>query len=595
MSRRRCRASTRSPPPSPPERRRSRAQGPRRPVVDPHLPGVRVGVDRARSALGRDYIAAAPVPDNASAGLTGSSAIREDQFDTINDWLPIVVGVTLALIVLVVAVVFRSLVAPFVVLGTVAVAYVDIHAIGAVAEATGIAASQDIEPVVSALLIGIVTDYAIFYLFGVRSRLARGDARQAAVGASAHMVAIVVTAGLITALGTATLLVGDVDFFRAFAPASPSRRSSAWWCRSPCCPRCSRSSAEGLLAPPPAARRRGGRRPAAEGAARRPPPDEASRGGAHGRRLGWRAGGGGLAAAGPRAGTRPDGRRRVELEGRRGGLRRGRHGAHRGPRRGPGAADAAVLARLRDRLRERPGVADVVGPSDPVRAWRPRSSSRPRPAPRASSWCSTLSPPGTRPSSGSMRSSGRCRHAGGLGRARGAGVARRRHGDRERLGRRHAHGAAAGGDRRAGRELPAARPVPARARRASYLLAANALTVAATLGITTWLFQDVLDQGQLVYYVPFATSVLLLALGSDYTIYLVGASGAPARRVGIVQGVREAMPAASRGISVARLVLAGSFGVLALVPMDAMRQLAFVMALGVALDAFVVRPCWSRR
>ena len=47
---------------------------------------------RARNALKRDYIAAAPVPDNASAGLTGSSAIREDQFDTINDWLPIVVG-----------------------------------------------------------------------------------------------------------------------------------------------------------------------------------------------------------------------------------------------------------------------------------------------------------------------------------------------------------------------------------------------------------------------------------------------------------------------------------------------------------------------
>ncbi len=72
---------------------------------------------------------------------------------------------------------------------------------------------------VSALLIGIVTDYAIFYLFGVRSRLRGGGARGAAVGASAHMVAIVLTAGLTTALGTATLLVGDVNFFRAFAPA----------------------------------------------------------------------------------------------------------------------------------------------------------------------------------------------------------------------------------------------------------------------------------------------------------------------------------------------------------------------------------------
>ena len=123
-----------------------------------------------------------------------------------------------------------------------------------------------------------------------------------------------------------------------------------------------------------------------------------------------------------------------------------------------------------------------------------------------------------------------------------------------------------------------------------YLLAANALTVAATLGITTWFFQDALDQGQLVYYVPFATSVLLLALGSDYNIYLVGGIWRAARRAGIVQGIRRAMPAASRGISVAGLVLAGSFGLLALVPIEAMRQFAFVMALGVALDAFVVRP-----
>jgi RND superfamily putative drug exporter len=123
-----------------------------------------------------------------------------------------------------------------------------------------------------------------------------------------------------------------------------------------------------------------------------------------------------------------------------------------------------------------------------------------------------------------------------------------------------------------------------------YLLVANALTVAATLGITTWFFQDRLDQGQLVYYVPFATAVLLLALGSDYNIYLVGGIWRAGRRLGVVEGIRTAMPAASVGISVAGLILAASFGLLALVPVDALRQFAFVMALGVGLDSFVVRP-----
>ena len=173
-----------------------------------------------QTRLARDYIAAAPIPQGARADLTGTYPAQQEQMETIDDRLPLVVGITLALIVLVVGLVFRSFVAPLVVLGTVAVAYaIDIRVIGWVAEASGITASRDIEPVVSALLIGIVTDYAVFYLFGVRNRLRDGDARRAAIGAGAQMTAIVITAGLTTALGTATLLVGDVDFFRAFAPA----------------------------------------------------------------------------------------------------------------------------------------------------------------------------------------------------------------------------------------------------------------------------------------------------------------------------------------------------------------------------------------
>ena len=89
---------------------------------------------------------------------------------------------------------------------------------------------------------------------------------------------------------------------------------------------------------------------------------------------------------------------------------------------------------------------------------------------------------------------------------------------------------------------------------------------------------------------PFATAVLLLALGSDYNIYLVGGIWRAAQPVGIVEGIRTAMPAASLSISVAGLILAGSFGLLALVPIDALRQFAFVMALGAGLDSFVVRP-----
>jgi putative drug exporter of the RND superfamily len=548
----------------------------------------------ARQArLGRDYIAAAPVPAGASAGLTGSSAARQEQIETIDDWLPLVVGVTLALIALVVAVVFRSLIAPLVVLGTVAVAYVvDLHAIGAVAEATGISASRDIEPVVSALLIGIVTDYAIFYLFAVRSRLRGDGARQAAVGASAHMVAIVLTAGLTTALGTATLLVGDVDFFRAFAPALALTAVVGVVVSVTFLPALLAILGRGAFWP-------GRRLPAgAARAARNPRPPLATR------LLTTRAVaalvvvvlvGALVVAASPL--------RHLELglgltSGGSSGSRAVEAGFVAGVTaptevllEGPGATDAAVLAQVRDRLRAQAGVADVVGPSDPLPRLAPSVFVSPEAS--ASRLLLVLDSEPTEHTA-IERLEAIERALPGMLAASGAPGAR---------------ASLAGDTAIASASVDAMRTELLRVGVAAlvvnflllalflralvaplYLLAANALTVAATLGITTWFFQDALGQGQLVYYVPFATSVLLLALGSDYNIYLVGGIWRAAQRIGIVQGIRTAMPAASLSISVAGLVLAGSFGLLALVPVDALRQFAFVMALGAALDAFVVRP-----
>ena len=55
-----------------------------------------------------------------------------------------------------------------------------------------------------------------------------------------------------------------------------------------------------------------------------------------------------------------------------------------------------------------------------------------------------------------------------------------------------------------------------------YLLAASLLAVAASLGLTAFVFQELLGQGHLTYFVPFAVAVLLLSLGSDYNVFVVG-------------------------------------------------------------------------
>ena len=49
------------------------------------------------------------------------------------------------------------------------------------------------------------------------------------------------------------------------------------------------------------------------------------------------------------------------------------------------------------------------------------------------------------------------------------------------------------------------------------------------------------------------------------------------------------MPRASHTITVAGITLAGSFALLALVPIRPLRELAFAMAVGILLDTFVVR------
>ena len=69
------------------------------------------------------------------------------------------------------------------------------------------------------LLLGLVTDYAVFFLAETRRRLQRGEDRLDAVrAATRRTLPIVLTAGFIVAAGTGALAVGELGFFRAFGP-----------------------------------------------------------------------------------------------------------------------------------------------------------------------------------------------------------------------------------------------------------------------------------------------------------------------------------------------------------------------------------------
>jgi putative drug exporter of the RND superfamily len=122
-----------------------------------------------------------------------------------------------------------------------------------------------------------------------------------------------------------------------------------------------------------------------------------------------------------------------------------------------------------------------------------------------------------------------------------------------------------------------------------YLLAASVLSLLATLGLTVWIFQHRLGYDGLVYYVPFTVAVLLISLGADYNVFVVGQIWVEARRRPLREAIAVASSQASRAITVAGVALATSFALLALIPLQQFREVAVAMAAGIVIDAIVAR------
>jgi RND superfamily putative drug exporter len=122
-----------------------------------------------------------------------------------------------------------------------------------------------------------------------------------------------------------------------------------------------------------------------------------------------------------------------------------------------------------------------------------------------------------------------------------------------------------------------------------YLLLASAAALAATFGLTIYFFTDVLHSSGLPYYIPVAFSVLLLSLGSDYNIFVVGRVWKEADRRPLQDAVAAAAPRAGRAITVAGVALALSFAMLAIIPITPFAVMAFAMGVGILLDTFLVR------
>lgn len=124
---------------------------------------------------------------------------------------------------------------------------------------------------------------------------------------------------------------------------------------------------------------------------------------------------------------------------------------------------------------------------------------------------------------------------------------------------------------------------------AALLLATVVLSYAATIGVAAVLFNQVLELPPADPSVPLYAFVFLVALGVDYNIFLMSRVREESQRHGTVEGIRRGLSVTGGVITSAGVVLAATFAALLVIPLVFMAQMAFLVAFGVLLDTLVVR------
>ena len=88
---------------------------------------------------------------------------------------------------------------------------------------------------------------------------------------------------------------------------------------------------------------------------------------------------------------------------------------------------------------------------------------------------------------------------------------------------------------------------------------------------------------------PLFAFVFLVALGVDYNIFLLARAREETLKHGTSQGILRALAVTGGVITSAGIVLAGTFSVLAVLPLVFLTEIGFIVAFGVLLDTFLVR------
>jgi putative drug exporter of the RND superfamily len=115
------------------------------------------------------------------------------------------------------------------------------------------------------------------------------------------------------------------------------------------------------------------------------------------------------------------------------------------------------------------------------------------------------------------------------------------------------------------------------------------LSFLAALGVGYFVFDVIFGYPGSDPSLPLFAFVFLVALGVDYNIFLIARAREETIKHGSEQGILRALAVTGGVITSAGIVLAGTFSVLAVLPLTFLTELGFVVAFGVLLDTFLVR------
>ncbi|MEY2514459.1 MAG: putative drug exporter of the superfamily [bacterium] len=115
------------------------------------------------------------------------------------------------------------------------------------------------------------------------------------------------------------------------------------------------------------------------------------------------------------------------------------------------------------------------------------------------------------------------------------------------------------------------------------------LSFAAALGVGAVVFDVIFGFPGSDPSLPLFAFVFLVALGIDYNIFLMARVREESRRHGTREGMLRGLAVTGGVITSAGIVLAGTFSVLGVLPLVFLTEIGFVVAFGVLLDTFIVR------